>query len=748
MDNHRILQTGDLIQWYRIEKLLGRGGFGVTYLATDTNLDHKVAIKEYMPGWAVERLEDNSLVPLDDKVREDFDLGVQSFLREARTLVKFRHPNIVRVMTVFEANNTAYLVMEYEEGEEFKSYVQRGDGIDEDSLRSLILRIVDGLDQVHKYGFLHRDIKPVNLIVRNDGTPVLLDFGAARSTDVDAGAHTAYVSAGYTPIEQYQEGEGMKVGPWTDIYALGATLYYAISGETPIGPTGRLAAMVTRSPDPMKSALEVGHGRYSNSFLDAIDWALSFQPDLRPQDLSEWRRALGEEKTAAAEHQPIETLQPQLLKPTEQEAIRPEGTQRDSQRNARGQALGQSNGHSHARNTGSKEPGFGRTVALLGSLVAMIAVGGWFYQNYQSRSAVDELLSRADTEFANGAYIDGAAPLYRQILGSASDNNKAQSIAQSRLAEIEEITKDQIDTAIKNGDIDLAEKSLAEFQSFSTDTGLLESLEEKIDTARQRRTVDAQFEQVLAFVSDKEHQQALDMLEVLRKTTPDDSRIVEIENAINTAKEEEQQAIDQAREEAESDARIDAEKKRKEAELQQRVAEANRRQRQRRQTYDRYLSQAQSAISEGDIVAARSSLDSARSLQISESRLTALEAQVVEQETYLRKPLTEYEVSYASGQFNALRGAVESKNVRAIESLSEGTPNRQGLFDTLFGRYTRLDVDIIEVKPELDPKRVTAKLRIAAMILPNGDIVYPSPTYRDTELTLNRQRYGWSRIIW
>ena len=118
MDNHQILQEGDLVQWYRIEKVLGRGGFGVTYLATDTNLDHKVAIKEYMPGWAVERREDNSLAAINDDARRDFDVGVANFLREARTLVKFRHPNIVRVMTVFEANSTAYLVMEYEEGDE------------------------------------------------------------------------------------------------------------------------------------------------------------------------------------------------------------------------------------------------------------------------------------------------------------------------------------------------------------------------------------------------------------------------------------------------------------------------------------------------------------------------------------------------------------------------------------------------------------------------------------------------------
>ena len=178
------------------------------------------------------------------------------------------------------------------------------------------------------------------------------------------------------------------------------------------------------------------------------------------------------------------------------------------------------------------------------------------------------------------------------------------------------------------------------------------------------------------------------------------------------------------------------------------MADANRRQRERRQSYNRYLRQAEDAVSEGNLSRARQSLDSARALQLSDSRLTALEAQVVEQETYLRKPLSEYEISYASGQFNALRRAIESKNLRSIESLSENSPSRKGLFDTLFDRYTRVDAQIIDVRSELDPKRVTAKLRIEAMILPNGDIVYPSSAYRDTELVLNRQRFGWSQIIW
>ncbi len=719
MDNHRILQAGDLVQWYRIEKVLGRGGFGVTYLATDTNLDHKVAIKEYMPGWAVERLNDNSLAPLNQAVREDFDLGVESFLREARTLVKFRHPNIVRVMTVFEANNTAYLVMEYEEGEEFKSYVQLGDGIDEPSLKSLILRIVDGLDQVHQYGFLHRDIKPVNLIIRNDGTPVLLDFGAARPTDAEAGAHTAFVSAGYTPIEQYQEGDGLEVGPWTDIYALGATLYYAISGETPVGPTGRLAAMVNKSPDPLKPAIAVGAGRYSDAFLGAIDWAMKFKPDQRPQNLTEWRSAFGDE-TPATEN----TTPSRLLKRSQ--SLEPQGVDRSLTR------PGLSRKPQPAKRSAPR-----RLAGLLAGGLALTAAGGWFYQDYQKRTALDELLRRADTEFDNGAYIDGALPLYRQILGRAPGN----STAQSRLKEIEDKARDQITAAINSGDIPLAEKSLTEFREVSSDTDLQQRLQQQVEVARQRQIANEQFNEVQALVSEGEYQQALAMLDDLRTGRPDDPRIEEISAAARSA-------MDEARQQEEQLAKNLAEKRRREAAAQARVANANRRQRELKQTYNNYLSRAEDAVSEGDLRSARLSLDSARALQMSDSRLAALEAQVVEQETYLRKPLSDYEVSYASGQFNALRGAVESKNLRAIESLSENRPSRQGLFDTLFDRYTRLEVKVLDVKSELDPKRVTARLRIAAMILPNGDIVYPSPAYRDTDLTLNRKRYGWSRIIW
>ena len=721
MDNHQILQEGDLVQWYRIEKVLGRGGFGVTYLATDTNLDHKVAIKEYLPGWAVQRGEDNSLMPINEEARQEFDLGVGNFLREARTLVKFRHPNIVRVMTVFEANSTAYLVMEYEEGEEFKSYVQRGDGVDEQSLQSLILRIADGLDQVHQYGFLHRDIKPVNLIIRNDGTPVLLDFGAARPTDGEAGKHTAFVSAGYTPIEQYQEGEGMEVGPWTDIYSLGATLYYAISGETPIGPTGRLAALVSKAPDPLQPAIEVGAGRYSEPFLEAIDWALRFKSSERPRDLTEWREAFGEPEPYA--------LQPQRM------SYQPEPMSAQRHRPDSSEDTG---GIDRAP---TQKSSAGSWVVATISLVAVAFAGTWFFRDYQKQRALDDLLQRANTQFSSGDYVDGAMPLYRQVLGSAPDNQ----VAKSKLSEIEAIYKAQIESAINSGELDQAETSLRDFKTVSADTGLASTFQQRIKNSRDSEAVEQQFNTAFELDASGKHRDALDMLAELRSLRPDDPRITEIESSAQSAlAKSEAQKQQQEKEQAE----LLAEQRRQEEQTRQRIAEANRRQRQRRQTYNSYLGNAEAAVSEGDVGTARQWLDDARALQISDDRLSSLESQVVAQETFQRKPLSEYEVSYATGQFNALRSAVESKNQRVLDTLSQDSPSREDLFGYLFSRYTRIEAKIIDVKSAVDPKRVTAKLRIESMIYPNGDIAYPSPSYQDTELTLNRQRYGWSRIVW
>lgn len=293
MDNtapHPLLSHGEMLNWYRIERVLGRGGFGVIYLATDTNLDHQVAIKEYRVLDSAGSYQ-TQVDPAAEKAKAGE--GVQRFISEARNLVRFKHPNIVRVMSVFELNNTAYIVMEFEEGIDFREYLQNDQNRRESALKTLLVPIADGLAQVHKSGFIHRDIKPANILVRTDGTPVLLDFGSARSSH---SAHTepltALVSAGYAPLEQYSGGSEREQGPWTDIYALGAVLYFAVTGLEPVDSAKRGSAMLNGGQDPLLKARMVGQGQYSPTFLSAIDWALQFRISERPQSLSVWLEAL------------------------------------------------------------------------------------------------------------------------------------------------------------------------------------------------------------------------------------------------------------------------------------------------------------------------------------------------------------------------------------------------------------------------------------------------------------------------
>ncbi len=293
--SHRIaLPAGHTLHWYRIESVLGQGGFGITYLARDTNLDHEVAIKEYLPTDLATRSEDSSVVPISDGQSETYGWGLHRFINEAQTLVKFRHPNIVQVVAVFEANNTAYMVMEYVEGRTLEDALRYKKVDGEESLNQIFSAVLEGLELIHNAGFIHRDIKPDNIYLRGDGTPVLLDFGSARQAiGAQTRTLTALVSPGYAPLEQYDnstEGE-RKQGPWTDIYALGATMYRAVVGKAPPDAMQRVNAMVG-GKDPYVSATEFGNYRYSETFLRAIDYALSFHPEERPQSIAEWRVAL------------------------------------------------------------------------------------------------------------------------------------------------------------------------------------------------------------------------------------------------------------------------------------------------------------------------------------------------------------------------------------------------------------------------------------------------------------------------
>ncbi|MGH8647043.1 MAG: protein kinase domain-containing protein, partial [Gammaproteobacteria bacterium] len=288
------LQTGYRLHWYELNETLGRGCFGITYLARDLNLAQLVAIKEYLPVELALRDIDLSVCPLSEHSSEAYHQGLQRFIREARTLARFNHPNIVRVLSVFEENRTAYMVMSYEDGESLDNLLSQGKRFSEAELKSIVLPILEGLTDVHRGGFIHRDIKPANIFIRKrDGSPVLLDFGSARQTlPGDTRSLTSVVSPGYAPFEQYS-GNGEKQGPWTDIYGLGATLYRAVVGVSPTDALARSEALLKTSRDSVVSATEAaGGGYYSRKFLQAIDHAIRFDERERPKTVTQWACAL------------------------------------------------------------------------------------------------------------------------------------------------------------------------------------------------------------------------------------------------------------------------------------------------------------------------------------------------------------------------------------------------------------------------------------------------------------------------
>ena len=291
------LDPGFKIHWYEIDEVLGQGGFGITYLAHDLNLEHEVAIKEYMPIDLAVRDENGHVQPASSEFRNRYHWGLSRFLDEARTIGSLKHPNIVRVRNVFEANNTAYMVMDYELGESLQDILSRRKTLAEEDIETVIAPVIEGMRHVHACGFIHRDIKPANIFIRMDGDPVLLDFGSARQSLGDnRDSLTSIFSRGYAPIEQYNTTEDSQ-GPWTDIYSLGATLYRTISGIPPTDAVDRSAAIIHTNKDNYVSALEIGKGNYSEGLLQAIDEALQFKYQDRPQSIAEWHIKFGQSES-------------------------------------------------------------------------------------------------------------------------------------------------------------------------------------------------------------------------------------------------------------------------------------------------------------------------------------------------------------------------------------------------------------------------------------------------------------------
>ncbi len=314
------LAVGTYLGEFEITAMLGEGGFGIVYLATDHSLQRRVALKEYMPSALAARSALSQVQVKSERHRETFEAGRKSFVNEARLLAQFDHPSLVKVYRFWEANGTAYMVMPFYEGKTLKDTLRElGAPPDEAWLRTLLAPLTEALSVIHAEQCFHRDIAPDNvMMLAGSQRPLLLDFGAARRVIGDmTQALTVILKPGYAPVEQYAEIPGMKQGAWTDVYALAAVVYFAIVGKTPPPSVGRLLN------DTYVPLTESAAGRYSEGFLAAIDRALAVRPEARTQSVDQLRAELGLAEAADADAYTTRPLPPSAVPPRPRPAPTP-----------------------------------------------------------------------------------------------------------------------------------------------------------------------------------------------------------------------------------------------------------------------------------------------------------------------------------------------------------------------------------------------------------------------------------------
>lgn len=279
------LPRGFQLDQYRIERQLSLGGFSIVYLAHDPH-GMPVAIKEYLPNSLALRKEGETEPQVTEAHRLAFRYGMKCFFEEGRALAKLMHPNVVRVLNFFRANGTVYMVMQFERGRTLHDYIRKHRGeIKEILIRAVFARMLNGLREVHSHKLLHLDIKPSNIYLRNDGTPVLLDFGAARQTLMsDQAVLKPMYTPGYAAPEQYERRD--QLGPWTDIYSVGASLHACITGSPPPRADERLR------DDALQPLARTQAGRYSRQLLELSDWCLHLDPHARPPSVYALQKAL------------------------------------------------------------------------------------------------------------------------------------------------------------------------------------------------------------------------------------------------------------------------------------------------------------------------------------------------------------------------------------------------------------------------------------------------------------------------
>ena len=282
---NQALSGGYQLLNYRIDRQISRGGFSIVYRAFDET-GVPVAIKEYLPSSLVLRTDGDIVRATSAENMTSFRYGMKCFFEEGRALAKINHPNVVRVLNFFRANETVYMVMRYERGRTLQQQIQmRQDQMSERLVRHVFMHLLNGLREVHTHKLLHLDIKPANIYLRTDGSPVLLDFGAARQTLTTQRPKLAPMyTPGFAAPEQYKEPD--RLGPWTDVYGTGASMFACLAAFAPQAADARL------QEDHLVSAKRIWAGQYSDNVLEVIDWCLRLDPLERPQSVFALQKAI------------------------------------------------------------------------------------------------------------------------------------------------------------------------------------------------------------------------------------------------------------------------------------------------------------------------------------------------------------------------------------------------------------------------------------------------------------------------
>lgn len=551
------LSSGFQILWYQIESVLGRGGFGITYLARDTNLGQLVAIKEYMPQKFAARSGDSTVQPISTDQQDAFSVGLERFMSEAQMLAKFRHPNIVRVLSVFKHNNTGYMVMEYERGKNLSSVYKRKNKLTQRELENIFYPIIHGLSCVHEKGFIHRDIKPSNIYIRKDGSPVLIDFGSARQVTGPVNKTlTSMFSVGYAPFEQYHHASG-KQGPWTDVYALSASIYQGITGERPPESTIRGMAVLHHEPDPYKSLSKLGIESFTPAFLKTVDQALMLPTYDRPQTLDDFLgmlkgdiRCSDRPATPPIDYEPTLNVTEEAIteldkqenntwevtctdQHTGTEAIT--YTRKDQSQIAHAVTPGEQKLPLHRfKRERLKLPGF---VLIAVGIIAIIAVGAISPLDEESSAELRQrqlqvLHEKADKLISDGKYYDrnGAAALdtYQQILAIEPES----SVAKNGIKIVAQYYLLQAQQYINSGDLSQAGASIKIVNTIDPAFPGLKSAEtrlaEKLSSDKKNRQIALLLNQAEAalekgFVYDPQKESALFYYQNVLSLDPDNA---------------------------------------------------------------------------------------------------------------------------------------------------------------------------------------------------------------------------------